>query len=203
MNELVHQAVRANIRVTARAGPHVLPDVLRRNLDILFCGTAAGTASAAARAYYAGPGNVFWPTLFAVGLTPRPLAPHEFAELIRWNMGLTDLAKHTAGSDRVLARWHFDAGRLRGIIAEQRPQFVAFTGKRAAEEFLGRAVGYGALSEKIGSSRLFVLPSSSGAARRFWDPRHWQELSRLRAGIGALPDLALAGTIASPNPKRL
>jgi G:T/U-mismatch repair DNA glycosylase len=41
----------------------VLPDLLRPGLRIVFCGTAAGTASARAGAYYAGPGNAFWPTL--------------------------------------------------------------------------------------------------------------------------------------------
>jgi TDG/mug DNA glycosylase family protein len=172
------------------------------DLDILFCGTAAGTASAAARAYYAGPGNAFWPTLFDVGLTPRGLAPPEYARLTQWNMGLTDLAKHAFGADSELPRWHFDASRLRGIIAAHRPQIVAFTGKRAAEEFLGRRVKYGVLSETIESARLVVLPSPSGAARRFWNKGHWQELSRLRSGLVAGPKSAVAGSIASPNPKR-
>ncbi len=47
----------------------VLPDLLAPDLDIVFCGTAVGTASARRGAYYAGPGNAFWPTLFKVGLS--------------------------------------------------------------------------------------------------------------------------------------
>jgi len=39
----------------------VLPDVLTPGLQVVFCGTAAGTASAKRGAYYAGPGNQFWP----------------------------------------------------------------------------------------------------------------------------------------------
>lgn len=46
-----------------------LPDLLRPGLQVAFCGTAAGTASARAKAYYAGPGNSFWRTLFATGMT--------------------------------------------------------------------------------------------------------------------------------------
>ena len=38
----------------------VLPDLLRPDLR-LFCGTAAGTVSARARAYHAGPGNDIGP----------------------------------------------------------------------------------------------------------------------------------------------
>ena len=41
----------------------VLPDILQPGLRVVFCGTAAGRASAKARAYYAGPGNSFWKTL--------------------------------------------------------------------------------------------------------------------------------------------
>ncbi|HEU5143069.1 MAG TPA: uracil-DNA glycosylase family protein [Solirubrobacterales bacterium] len=48
----------------------VLPDLVRPGLRVVFCGTAAGTASARAGAYYAGPGNRFWETLRVTGLTP-------------------------------------------------------------------------------------------------------------------------------------
>ena len=40
---------------------------------IVFCGTAAGTVSAARGAYYAHPQNRFWSALHAIGLTPRLL----------------------------------------------------------------------------------------------------------------------------------
>ena len=51
----------------------ILPDVLESGLDLVLCGTAAGRKSAEMLAYYAKPGNRFWPTLHAVGLTPRRL----------------------------------------------------------------------------------------------------------------------------------
>ena len=159
----------------------VLPDVLGPDLDIVFCGTAAGTASAAQRAYYAGPGNAFWPTLFEVGIIPVALRPQEFSRCAEWRLGLTDLAKHVSGSDGVLEKAHFDIPRMRRRIAEYRPRMVAFTSKRAAAEFVGRGVGYGLLAETAGDSRLFVLPSPSGAARRYWNPGPWRDLARLRS----------------------
>jgi TDG/mug DNA glycosylase family protein len=164
--------------------PPVLPDVLAANLDIVFCGTAAGAESARQRAYYAGPGNAFWLTLFAVGLTPVLVEPAAYATLAEWRMGFTDLAKHVSGSDHVLAKAHFDVSRVRALILEHRPRIVAFTGKRAATEFVGHAVGYGLLAERSGDTRLFVLPSPSGAARGHWNIEHWHELSRLRAAMG-------------------
>ena len=54
--------------------PVVIPDLIRPGLRIVFCGTALGAASARAGAYYAGPGNKFWPTLHEVGLTPAGIA---------------------------------------------------------------------------------------------------------------------------------
>lgn len=179
----------------ARVLRDVLPDVLAPNLDIVFCGTAAGTASAAKRAYYAGPGNAFCSTLFEVGLTPFPLRAQEYARLTQWKMGFTDLAKHVSGSDSVLAKDHFDTHRLRRLIKHYQPQIVAFTSKRAAGEFVGRAVDYGLLGETADSTRLFVLPSPSGAARRYWNLDHWRELSRLRS--------ASRGTLDAPRSRRV
>ncbi len=162
----------------------VLPDVLAAGLNIVFCGTAPGTASAARRAYYAGPGNAFWHTLFAMGLTPHRLLPDEFRSVTRYNLGLTDLAKHVSGSDSDLCRAHFDAGRLRAVIRQYRPRIVAFTSKRAAEEFLGRRVSYGRMPETEGTTGLFVLPSPSGAARRYWNGQYWRDLADLCPTIG-------------------
>jgi G:T/U-mismatch repair DNA glycosylase len=54
---------------------HILPDQLQPGLRIISCGTAAGAASAKKGAYYAGPGNKFWNTLHAIGLTTRVFPP--------------------------------------------------------------------------------------------------------------------------------
>ncbi len=161
----------------------VLPDVLGMSLDIVFCGTAAGAESARQGAYYAGTGNAFWTTLFEVGLTPVAVRPQEYARLMQWQMGLTDLAKHVSGGDEVLTKDHVDVARMRTLLLHYQPRILAFTGKRAAREFAGHAVGYGLLAERIGCTRLFVLPSPSGAARGHWNIEYWRELSSLRAAL--------------------
>jgi TDG/mug DNA glycosylase family protein len=157
----------------------ILPDVLAHDLKIVFCGTAAGTASARAGAYYAGPGNAFWPTLFHTGLTPRLLVPWEFRCVTNFGLGLTDLAKSVAGSDAMLTRRDFDIGRLRAVITHYQPRHLAFTSKRAAREYLQRDADYGPQPETIGATRLFVLPSPSGAARGAWSEAPWRELAAL------------------------
>jgi len=158
----------------------ILRDLLARDLAVVFCGTAVSAASARRRAYYAGPGNAFWPTLFKVGLTPHLFRPEEYRGLKRYGLGLTDLVKAVSGSDNSLSREHFDPMRLRKKILKYRPRVVAFTSKRAAEEFLGHTVEYGLRRDKIGDTALFVLPSPSGAARGHWKEGPWRELARLK-----------------------
>jgi TDG/mug DNA glycosylase family protein len=173
----------------------VLRDLLAPGLAVVFCGTAVGAASARRRAYYAGPGNAFWRTLFEVGFTPRLLEPEECRCIRQYGLGLTDLAKTVAGSDRVLTDGHFDRAGLRAKIRRYRPRLLAFTGKRAAEEFIGHPVDYGLLPEKVAKTRLFVLPSPSGAARRYWHKQPWRDLVRLRGP--AEPRVARDGVSAA------
>ena len=164
--------------MAAAKPPHVLPDVLGPGLGIVFCGSAAGAASARAGAYYAGPGNRFWPTLCRVGLTPRLLAPAEFRTVLEYGIGLTDLCKTESGADAGLSREADDSAALAAKIARYRPAVLAFNGKRAARVFLDAAgIDYGEQTRRIGGTAIHVLPSTSGAARRWWDEAFWRRVA--------------------------
>lgn len=168
----------------ATRNTYILPDVLAPGLRVVFCGTAPGTRSARDGAYYAHPGNQFWRTLAAVGLTPRRLAPAEFREVLQFGIGLTDVAKHHFGSDAELPRTAFDAASLRRKLARFQPRIVAFTSKNAARAGLApcpRDLHYGQQTVTIAQSRVFVLPSPSGQARGFWDVAPWRELAEAAA----------------------
>ncbi|MDN5923775.1 MAG: mismatch-specific DNA-glycosylase [Xanthomonadales bacterium] len=155
----------------------ILPDVLQAGLRVVFCGTAPSTRSAAEHAYYAHPGNAFWRALHASGLTPRLLAPAEFTCLPKYGIGLTDLAKHHSGNDAQLPQAAFDVAALRRKITRYAPQLLAFTSKNAAQAVFGHGVAYGLQNAVIAHSKIFVLPSPSGQARRFWDITVWQALA--------------------------
>jgi mismatch-specific thymine-DNA glycosylase len=156
----------------------ILPDVLAAGLRVVFCGTAPGTASARAGAYYAGPGNRFWTTLHEVGLTAAVLRPAEFARLPEFGIGLTDISKTASGSDQEVGRRGVDPERLAAAIAAIAAPHLAFNGKNSARAALGRPVDYGIQPERIGGAAVWVLPSTSGAARGFWDIGPWRELAR-------------------------
>ncbi len=160
-------------------GSDVLKDVLKPNLKIMFCGSAAGRRSAEIGAYYAGRGNLFWATLASVGLTPRQLEPGAFKTLLQYGLGLTDICKSQSGMDSELDTSADDPDRLRSTIERYRPEIVAFVGKRPAQVFLGRrTVDYGLQPEKVGRTALFVLPSPSLKARKHWKERWWHDLTR-------------------------
>jgi TDG/mug DNA glycosylase family protein len=164
----------------------VLPDVLEPGLDLVLCGTAAGRKSAEAGAYYAKPGNRFWPTLYEVGLTQLRLMPHEYRALLDWRIGLTDVAKEHIGQDADIDPALVDVAALHARIAAVAPAILAFTSKNAAGFALGRPTGripYGFQAEMFGPTRLFVLTSPSGAAGSNWSIEPWRMLA---AVVGAL-----------------
>jgi double-stranded uracil-DNA glycosylase len=157
----------------------MLPDLLKPNLKIVFCGTAVGSRSAKLQEYYAGNGNKFWCTLFVIGFTDAQLLPSQYEKLLDYNIGLTDLVKNKAGMDSTLLRSDFGSDLLLNKIKEFKPKILCFNGKRAAEEFLLRSVGYGLQSEVIESTKFFVAPSTSNSANGFWDISYWEKLKEL------------------------
>ena len=159
----------------------VLADVLSLDLKIVFCGTAVGERSAKQGCYYVGPGNQFWPILRKLQLIPKNFQPEKFLELPKQGIGLTDLVKIRSANDRELGIDEFDIGGFRAKIEKFGPKVLAFNGKRAAEVFLKRPVTYGVQKEQIGDTLIFVLPSTSGAARGYWNENEWIQLATFLA----------------------
>ena len=150
----------------------VLPDLLGPGLRIVFCGTAAGTVSAARGAYYAHPQNRFWSALYAAGLTPRLLQPEEFDQLPQWGLGLTDIAKHVSGMDRELPPGALGPPGLRGAQGQDRGR-RAEAGSRLPA--LPPGADISAAPPASANSPSALAEPASGSCRR---PR------RPRAGIG-------------------
>lgn len=161
---------------------HVLEDVLRPGLRIVFCGTAEGAVSAARGAYYAGPGNKFWRMLFETGLTPHCLEPTSFRAVADFGIGLTDIVKATSGADRSLSKEAFDVPDFTARIRAVGPAVIAFNGKKAAAALYGlptRRISYGPAPVMQDFPPSWVLPSTSGAAAGFWDPEPWYAVVRV------------------------
>jgi len=162
----------------------VLPDLLDTSVVTVFCGSAAGAASARRGLPYAGPGNKFWPMLHETGLTPRLFAPDDYRELLAHGIGLTDVNKTQSGADSDLTPDGDDVAAVLAKIERYKPKLLAFTAKRPARVFMKSVFGrgtidYGLQPEQIGSMAIFVLPSSSGLAIRWWEPEWWHGAAAL------------------------
>jgi TDG/mug DNA glycosylase family protein len=167
----------------------MLPDFAAPGLRTIICGTAAGRRSAELGRYYAGPGNKFWPVLHRAGLVPEALAVGDEARLLRFGIGLTDLAKGVSGGDAEIPAQAYDPARLRAFLARYRPHSFAFNGKNAARRFLGvPRVGFGPI--ELDGLPVWVLPSTSGAANGAWDEGIWRAFGTfLRTIPFSLPEI--------------
>jgi len=158
----------------------VLQDVLEKSLRVVLCGTAASTVSAAASAYYAHPQNKFWKILHETGLTPGLLQPRQYRDLLAYRIGLTDFVKTHAWMDRQIPLSELAdlaRARLRASITAHRPAFLGFTSKTAGQRFLGGKRDYGEQAEMIADTRIWILPSTSGAANGSWRPEIWHRFA--------------------------
>jgi TDG/mug DNA glycosylase family protein len=170
------------------AAPDVLHDLLQDSLRVVLCGTAVGTASAMAGAYYAHKQNKFWKILYETGLTPGLLQPQQYRELLQYRIGLTDFVKTHSGMDHeiLLSKLTEDSRtRLSASMERHQPKFLAFTSKTAGQRFLGGKRDYGEQTERIAETKIWILPSTSGAANGSWQPEIWHRFAEtVRAVAG-------------------
>jgi double-stranded uracil-DNA glycosylase len=160
----------------------MLPDLLEPNLIVVFCGTGAGRISAEVGQYYANPGNKFWPILYKSGFTPHQFDPSEYAKLLTLGIGLTDLSKKKPGPDSQRQEKDYDIDALTSKILAFQPKYLAFTSKKAASLYFGKKtaeIEYGLQSELVGTSKFYVLPSTSGAGAGYWRDEPWMKLAEL------------------------
>lgn len=169
----------------------ILPDVLAPGLHLVFCGTAPSRVSAAKGAYYANPGNAFWPTLARIGLVPAGWRAADFPRMNELGLGLTDLNKVEVGNDIDLTPAGFDIPGFMAKMRSHRPSAIAFTSKNGARLFLGTkaALPWGRQPADWEGMALFVLPSPSGQARSSFSLGPWQDAAAFVAARRAAPVL--------------
>jgi len=142
-----------------------LPDVIAPGLNVLFCGINPGLYTAAIGHHFGRPGNRFWPTLHAAGFTPRLLDPSEEQELLPLGYGITNVvARATAAADELSEREMIAGGRiLREKVSTFAPRYLAVLGIGAYRvAFAKPKASLGLQSDRIGETRVWVLPNPSG-----------------------------------------
>jgi TDG/mug DNA glycosylase family protein len=142
-----------------------VPDLIKPNLDVLFCGINPGLYTAAVGHHFARPGNRFWPTLHNSGFTPRLISPFDEHLLLDWNLGITNLVMRTTATADQLTIDELRAGAkaLTKKILRYKPRYAAMIGLGAYRTAFDRkSAVVGLQEETIGDTKLWVLPNPSG-----------------------------------------
>ena len=164
-----------------------IPDVLAADLRVLFAGINPGLWSAATGHHFARPGNRFWPALHASGFTPRLLAPEEQDLLLGLGLGITNVAaRATARADELTVDELIVGGRaLADKVRRHRPAWLAVVGVTAYRTaFDVRRARVGPQPERIGTTRVWVLPNPSGLNAHWSAAALAGEFARLRDAVG-------------------
>lgn len=151
-------------QLLAAAG-RTVPDVIRPDLRVLFCGINPGLYTAHTGHHFARPGNRFWPALHRSGFTPRLLDPAEQDQLLPLGLGVTNLAPRASAAADELSRAELAEGgrRLESLVARWRPAYVAVLGVTAYRAAFARPTAVLGLQEhRLGSAEVWVLPNPSG-----------------------------------------
>jgi double-stranded uracil-DNA glycosylase len=172
----------------AAAAGKTLPDVIARNLDVLFCGINPGLYTAAVQQHFGRPGNRFWPTLHRAGFTPRLFHPSEQRELLQLGYGITNVvARATAAADELTREELLEGARiLSRKVKRYAPRYVAVVGIGAYRTAFERPKAkLGLQEEMIGETRIWVLPNPSGLNANYQAPELVELFAELRRAIPA------------------
>jgi TDG/mug DNA glycosylase family protein len=180
-----------------------VPDVLAPGLACVFCGINPGRVSAAAAAHFANPRNDFWRLLHDSGFTPRLLEPAEQFDLLPLGYGVTNAAYRTTPGSGDLRRGDFDPGRLERVAHDLRPRTLAFVGKEAYRGAFGERTDLGPQLRTLGTTGLFVLPSTSpaNAAVPYAERLRW--FRALREWIEPVPRRAIRALVVDDEERVL
>ena len=141
------------------------PDVIARDLDVLFCGINPGLYTAAVGHHFARPGNRFWPALYAAGFTDRLLSPFDERELLKSGYGITNVVSRTTATADLLTKEEIVTGgeRLRAKVLRYHPKVLAILGLGAYRTAFNQPKAIvGRQPDLIGNTILWVLPNPSG-----------------------------------------
>ena len=131
-------------------------------MAVVFCGSAAGAVSARRGAYYAGPGNRFWPAALAAGIVSIDRDPLHAVQ--QHGIGMTDLVRRTTTrADQVTAtEFHQGFERVERLVQWLQPNTVCFVGLGGWRQVVDRGATAGLQERTVGGRPVYVMPHTSG-----------------------------------------
>jgi TDG/mug DNA glycosylase family protein len=146
------------------------PDILSKNLEVIFCGLNPATSAAVAGHNFSNGSNRFWRVLHLAGFTEVPLQPQEERRLLQYGCGITAVVRRPPRRALEVASEEFSQAR-RGFKAKIRkyaPHSIAFLGKRAFSIMTDQPeVPWGRQPLNFAGTMSWILPNPSGLNRSF------------------------------------
>ena len=143
----------------------LVPDLVAKNLIVLFAGINPGLYTAAIGHHFGRPGNRFWRALHDGGFTPRVFSPFEGSLLLDLKFGITNIVERATVRADELTDDELRAGgeRLQAKVKRLRPTVVAFVGIHPYRIVSGIKDAHVGLQKPLfGGSYAWVLPNPSG-----------------------------------------
>lgn len=163
-----------------------LPDVVKKNLAVLFAGINPGLYTAAIGHHFGRPGNRFWPALHRSGLTDRLLSPHQEKELLKRGIGITNVVPWATATANELSGRDFERGCaiLLAKVRRLTPKILAVLGMGAYRRaFHDSRAKMGLQDRRIGKTRVWVFPNPSGLNANYQMPDFVKLFRRLRIHV--------------------
>jgi TDG/mug DNA glycosylase family protein len=158
-----------------------LPDILDRDLVVVFVGINPSPMAAATSHRFAGPSNRFWRVIHLADFSPVLLRADQDQLLPQYGCGLISAISRPTRRANELSRAELAAvgDALRAKIERHEPKWVAFLGKGAYSAIVARRdIAWGHQDKTLGGAKVWVLPDPSGLNRI--------SLAQLVAAYGAL-----------------
>jgi len=169
-----------------------LPDYLRPGLKLVFIGLNPGLYSAQTGKYFARQTNRFWPALSASNFFGREVKAGDEKFLFDLGVGFIDVVERATSQIDELSPEEIQIGVkiLRRKIIKFAPQTICFIGLTGFRWVFGVPakvkVAPGPQQEMMGSSRIYVLPSTSPANAHYLLAQMVKEFSRFKKWLLAL-----------------
>jgi double-stranded uracil-DNA glycosylase len=162
------------------------PDILARDLDVIFCGVNPAMTAAVAGHNFSSRSNRFWTVLHLASFTDIRLQPHEERRLLEYRCGLTAVVERPTRRAIDVPPDEFRKARP-GFETKMRryaPRSVAFLGKRAFSAMMDQSdVRWGRNPAELAGIAAWMLPNPSGLNRGFSLEALVQSYSELRAAL--------------------
>lgn len=150
-----------------------VPDVIAKNLKVLFVGINPGIYTAAVRRHFAHPANRFWKALHSSGFTPRLFSPFENDKLLKLGYGITNIVERPTLHADELKKEELEEGwqKLEKKVRKYRPKWIAVCGIVAYRTLFGKNIQVGEQDKSIDETRVWLLPNPSGLSSNFTPER--------------------------------